>query len=299
MRKLHIVIWSFLISAFCSPCLFASPQVPDYLIYGKDTFVTYNLILEQYLQKRDPPNSEKLFGLSFRNNGGKEMSFNCWRGYQAIYKVDNDSFFLVDILKFYELSNGEIDKAASVKRMTEIFGEEVVNNRVYITWFTGDISFPLNNNVIRWDGVFYRIYEKETVIGIAAGKITKIEDVSNYEDDPKAIDRRDKAKVSDILFNQISKLKWKKIDDFCAEYYTVTIGKDGAIARVSMSSYQSPDSIEFYWDKWEYDSCITTIRRSLNNLKFDILKDKGKPISENIYIGLWYDTKKRRIQKHF
>ena len=33
--------------------ILASPQMPDYVIYGKDTIATYNLILEQYLQRQD------------------------------------------------------------------------------------------------------------------------------------------------------------------------------------------------------------------------------------------------------
>ena len=37
------------------------------------------------------------------------------------------------------------------------------------------MKFPLTNRVLRWDGVFYRIYEKETVIDIAYGKILKME----------------------------------------------------------------------------------------------------------------------------
>jgi hypothetical protein len=67
--------------------LFASPQVPDYIIFKNDTIPTYNLIVEQFLQQKEKDNGQ-LFGLSFRNSvdGSLGTSFNCWRGYQAIYK---------------------------------------------------------------------------------------------------------------------------------------------------------------------------------------------------------------------
>jgi len=99
----HIIIF---ILTFWTPELSASPQMPDYIIYGKDTVATYNLILELFFQRQDTAKTEQLFGLAFRDGA----SFNCWRGYQAIYKIENDSLFLVDIINCGELRNGKIEK---------------------------------------------------------------------------------------------------------------------------------------------------------------------------------------------
>ena len=66
--------------------LFASPQMPDYIIFRKDTIATYNLILEQYLQSQETTYTEHIFELTFREGS----SLNCWRGYQAIYKIENE-----------------------------------------------------------------------------------------------------------------------------------------------------------------------------------------------------------------
>ena len=98
-------IFAFILTIWTTG-LFASPQMPDYIIYGKDTIATYNLILESYLQRQDTSEIDKLFGLSFRDGS----SFNCWRGYQAIYKIENDSLFLVYIINCGELRNSRIDK---------------------------------------------------------------------------------------------------------------------------------------------------------------------------------------------
>lgn len=287
----------FFLLALCSIRLFASPQMPDYIIFKGDTIATYNLILEQYLQRHDTTKTEQLFGLSFRNSTDGSFSFNCWRGYQAIYKIDNDSLFLVDIINCGERRNGTIDKVASFKKMKEVFGNKFINDRVYINWFSGDLNFPLTNKVLRWDGVFYKIYEKETVVNISSGKILNTENVENYVDNPKAIDRKDKDKLSDILFKKIKKAKWISVDSIdCSEKYLVTIGRDGKVSKVTMLGYQSKDTIDKYWERDEYDYCLNTIFNSLSKLQFDIIKDKGKPISEDIYIEIWFDEKKGKIE---
>lgn len=264
--------------------LFASPQLPDYIIYKGDTIATYTLILEQYFQKQDKADQGKLFGLNFRDGA----SLNCWRGYQAIYEVENDSLFLTDIIYCSERRSGKIDKAASVQKMKNLFNDKFLNERVYIDWFSGDMKFPLTNKVLRWDGVFYTIYEREKVISISNGKVFAIDDVENYVDDPKRIDRKDKNKISDILFKRLKKTKWKNKEDYdCSEKYMVTIDENGNVSKVRM--LYSDEEVEKYYEKDEYNFCINKIFNALKSLRFDIIKDKGKPIAEEIYIEIWVE----------
>lgn len=293
MPKCFTVLLFTLLLTFLTSGAFASPQSPDYIIYKGDTLATYTLILEQYFHLQAKTDQGKLFGLSFRDGA----TFNCWRGYQAIYKIDNDSLFLVDIIFCGERRNGKIDKVASADKMRSIFKDKFLNDRVYIDWFSGDMKFPLTNKVLRWDGVFYRIYEKETVIDIDYGRVLKMENVDNYIHNPKAIDRKNKDKISDILFKKIKKAKWINVDSIdCSEKYLVTIGNDGKVSKVTMLGYESQDSIDKYWERNEYDYCINSVFSSLKKLQFDILKDKGKPISEDIYIEIWFDEKKGKIE---
>jgi len=273
--------------------LFASPQMPDYIIYKNDTIVIYNLLVEQYLQDHEIIQSDKLFGLSFRDGA----TTNCWRGYQAIYKIEKDSLFLVDMINCGERRSGKIDTDASTQKMKAVFKDKVVNGKVYIDWFSGDISFPSKistNKALRWDGVFYIIYEQETVIGISNGKVLNVADVNNYEDDPKAIDRKDKGKLSDLLFKQLKKVRWESIDKYdCSDKYLVTIGEDGKVSKVIMPEYPTQDSIDKYWDKDEYSYCIKNVFKALQKLKFDIIKDKGKPIAEDVYFEIFLDSKRK------
>lgn len=264
--------------------LLASPQMPDYIIYKKDTIATYNLILEKYLQNQETSETNKLFGLSFRDGS----SFNCWRGYQAIYKIENDSLNLVDIITCGELRNGKIDKTQSAEKMKAIFKERFKNGKVFIDWFDGDINFPLTDKILRWDGVFYKIFEKEKVISISNGFVTNIKDVNNYIDDPKRINRQDRNKISDLLFKKLKKVKWKNPNDFdCGPKYFVTIDENGNVSKVRM--LYSDEEIENYYEKDEYNFCISKMYNALKDLKFDIIKNKGEPISEDIYIELWQE----------
>lgn len=269
---------------FWTTGIFASPQMPDYVIYGKDTIATYNLILEQYLQRQDSAETEQLFELSFRDGA----SFNCWRGYQAIYKIENDSLFLVNIINCGELRNGRIDKTQSNEKIKSIFRKKFNNGKVYIDWFDGYINFPLNNKVLRWDGVFYTIFEREKVVTISNGLVEKAEDFDNYIDDPKRIDRRNKSKISNLLFKKLKKAKWKNPDEFdCSEKYLVTIDENGEVSKVKM--VLSEDEIDEYYEPEEFNFCIKKILLTLKDLKFDIIKDKGQPISEDIYIEIWIE----------
>ena len=281
----HITIC---ILTFWTTELFASPQMPDYIIYGKDTIATYNLILEQYLQSQNPESTEQLFGLAFRDGD----TFNCWRGYQAIYKIENDSLFLVDIINCGELRNGKINKTQSLDKIKAIFGDKFKNEKVFIDWFDGYLNFPLTNEVLRWDGVFYKIFEREKVMTISNGLVEKVADFDNYIDDPKRIDRRNKEKISDILFKELKRAKWKNKNDFdCSEKYLVTINENGNVSKVRM--LLDEEEIEKFYDRDEFDFCINNMVNALKNLKFDIIKDKGKPISEDIYIEIWIEDNGR------
>ncbi len=270
--------------------LFASPQLPDYIIYKNDTLPTYNLLVEKYLQSRVDEEG-RLFGLSFRTliEGELGASLNCWRGYQAIYKIENDSIFVTAILPCYSFWDKSTNRTNYIK---EIFGDKVKNNKVFIDWFTGTISFPVksaDNKMLRWDGVFEKIFLYETLVKIKKGKIIDIRNITNYVDLENGIDRMKRDSMSNRLFEWIKQYKWKKLDKYdCSEAYTIEVGKNGKISNVVMTDYQTEDLIEEYWDsKKEYNFCIRSIKRALSKLQFDIIKRKGKPIKENVYIEIF------------
>lgn len=278
---------TFAINSFAT-----SPQVPDYLIYKNDTIPTYNLLVEQYLQKVKEDKG-KLFNLSFRNSidGFLGTSPNCWRGYQAIYKIKNDSLFVSAIIECHSL---EYKKQIPKNYIKEIFGNKVKNNKVFIDWYSGNISFPSkikDNRILRWDGVFERVFMYETVVKIDNGKILKISNEQNYTDLKNGIERLKRDSISNILFDKIKNYKWTKLDKFdCSEMYTIVIGKKGKITNVIMTEYQTKESIKEFWDtKREYNYCINSIKKALSDLQFDILKRKGEPTEEKFFVEIWFN----------
>jgi hypothetical protein len=287
-RSLLILLASF----FTEVCI-ASPQVPDYLIYKNDTIPTYNLLVEQFLQQREQDNGQ-LFGLSFRNSidGLSGGSLNCWRGYQAIYRIENDSLFVCDIIDCHTIKH--FDKQTSERYLKEIFKEKVKDNKVFINWFSGILCFPIrskNNKILRWDGVFENIYLYETALEIDKGSVIKINDIENYTDLKNGIDRLNRDSINSYLFKEVQTYRWKKLEKFdCSERYMITIGEDGKVANVIMPDYQTQEEIEEYWDtKKEYNHCINSMKKALSNLQFDIIKRKGKPIEENVLLEIWFE----------
>jgi hypothetical protein len=271
----------------------ASPQLPDYLIYRGDTLAVYNLILEKYFDKTNQNDQGDLFGLKFRDGA----SLNCWRGYQAIYIIENDSLFLNNIIYCGERFNkSPIDIVESDKRINEIFKEKVKNSRVFIDWFSGNISLP-NGKLLRWDGVFYKSFENEILISINKGIITKQRQIENYIDYPDRLNRRYGDTISNVLFERLKDLDWKKLDDCdCAESYIVTINKNGRVGKIKMTNYQTKQDIKDCWERSEYRFCINSIRRALKPLKFDLIKQNGIKVPENVFIEIWYEESTGQLE---
>lgn len=288
MKRILTII---LISIYASNSFASSPQVPDYLVYKNDTIPTYNLLVEKYLQTRKD-DKDRLFDLSFRNSidGTEGTSLNCWRGYQAIYKIENDSLFVSAIIDCHSL---EYKKEVPKNYIGKLFGEKVKNGKVFVDWHSGNISFPAkrkDNKEIRWDGVFERTFMHETAIKVENGKVIEISEQQNYIDLKSGIDRLERDSISNVLFNSIKEYKWTKLDKFdCGERYTVVIGKKGKVTNVVMTDYQTEELIKEYWDtKREYNHCVKSVKKALSELQFDILKRKGEPTEEKVYIEIWF-----------
>lgn len=288
MKKICKIVWIVFAASilFFSEDGIASPQLPDYVIYKGDTIPVYDLILEQYFEKINKSDEGSLFGLKFRNGA----SLNCWRGYQAIYLIKNDSLFLTDIIECGERSGGRpVDRHASMKRAKDLFKDNAVNGKVFLDWYTGEFSLP-KAGLLRWDQVLFKTFEQETLVQVEHGKVRRLLEIENYIDHPKRIDRRYGDTISNVFFRRLQKLKWKSIGEFdCSEKYLITIGKNGKVNKVSMADYETREEISQLWERAEYNYCISTIRKGLRRLKFDILKMKNKPIEEDVYLEIWFE----------
>ena len=78
-----------IISIFITSNVYSTEQKPDLLIIDKDTIYLKSFPLEKLDFKNSPFNYGEH---SFR-------STDCWRGYQAIWTIENDSLYLIDIIR--------------------------------------------------------------------------------------------------------------------------------------------------------------------------------------------------------
>ena len=63
------------------------------------------------------------------------------------------------------------------------------------------------------------------------------------------------------------------------------IDENGVVSKVRMAL--SDEQIDEYYEPDEFNFCIDKMITALKDLKFDIILDKEKPISEDIYIEIW------------
>ena len=54
--------------------------------------------------------------------------------------------------------------------------------------------------------------------------------------------------------------------------------------------------IDEAFDRNEYNYCINTMLEALKNLQFDIIKNKGIPISEDVYLEIWLDSDTGKLE---
>ncbi|WP_044204635.1 hypothetical protein [Flammeovirga sp. OC4] len=274
---------------------YGSHQFGDYIVYQGDTSITFNFFLENYLKKVTKDNG-KLFGLSFRENA----TFNCWRGYQAIYLIENDSLFLTDIITPGEIrKNKTIDKEKSQSKITEIFKDKIVNNRVLIDWYSGSFIIA-KGDVLRRNAAVPKTFERELSVIAEKGNIIEKTMINNYEEVPNGISRRysDKPAPDDVILEEIKKLKKREIED-CLGGYNIIIGTNGKISEVSRT-FQIPEGggLEKL-QKEAQDLTTQKIANHLASLSFDIVKHKGVPVEEKVDIIIFKLENEISYFKHF
>ncbi len=289
MKKRLIILFLVLVPIVN---LKASPQIPDYLIIGNDTLPLYQLILEDYLHSLEQStDSNSLFGFSFRNDFGYGItSTNCWRGYQAVYSLENDSLFLKYIIPCNSIRKLDVDDIHnSNEQIQKIFHEKVKNNKVFIDWYSSEFTIP-KGRPIWWDGIFTTIYDKEELYTIRKGILVDKHIINNYQKVKGGISRK-KKEMSKAIFNEIKKLNWKKLDNefLCDDMYCLEIDSRGKVINVEKSNRGT---------KLDEDDihCQEIIKNQLKNLQFDIILYHGRPFNDKFCVEVFYDNATNRLE---
>lgn len=160
------IIPIILLLLICNLKVLATAQVPDLMVIGKDTFLMHTNPLEIYLDSignRDLPD--------FKADG----STACWRGYQALWKLEDDSLFLT---KIQSCHRNEGDDLANLEKM---FGDKFINGKVYAYWFTGLIVLPYGRLISYVHMGYGSTFSRYLLLEISKGQFQKALKLNNRQ----------------------------------------------------------------------------------------------------------------------
>jgi hypothetical protein len=107
--------------------LYGTEQIPDLLINGKDTICLKSFPLEKLNFKVDPFSYGEY---SFPHTA-------CWRGYQAIWSIENDSLYLLDIIKI-----DSTKQKINLKKYFElnVYQAIIIKGKVFADWYSANLE---------------------------------------------------------------------------------------------------------------------------------------------------------------
>ncbi|MFK7970346.1 MAG: hypothetical protein AB8F95_08265, partial [Bacteroidia bacterium] len=265
---------SILLLIICTKAVFATAQVPDILIIDQDTHAIFSDPLETYLNQQKNRITLNLNPIT---------STACWRGYQAVWRLRNDSLFLIRIMPCLA-SKGDKSKDADLAQM---FGEDYRNSQVFAKWASLTLQLP-EGELVEYIHLGYgSIYERDRKLlfkkGVLHGDTT-------YYNLPNGFSpyRRNNELLTAFLQSQIN---WNAMPD---------IPSDG---RKSVQAVIYPN------EKGKIDS--VALRKGIGAIfnkeafrvlrlipKWEVVYQKGKPGKKAPYLVNVSFEKKRR-EKHF
>lgn len=173
---------------------FGTAQLPDLLIYKGDTLEIIANPLESY------PGFDSLRSVMFGKDFGFE-STNCWRGYQAVWKLEGNELFLVDILSCrYEEDRRKVN-------LQSIFGGKFINGKVKADWLTANIISRQGKLIYYVHMGYSSIYEKEIEFQFKAGVLLNSKTYDNSKSSVSEY-RTTQGKFHQFIYSQID---WKSI----------------------------------------------------------------------------------------
>lgn len=275
MTKTLIVI--LLTFSFCIKGL-ATAQIPDYLIVNKDTIPIFSNPLEKYIKVNKISILTGLVGCN---------STNCWRGYVAIWQLENDSLYLIRITS---CCKSEPKNDADLK---SIFGEKYRDGKVFANWVNEKVISPQGRLIEYVHMGYLSTYESELHFTFENGLLKKKELITNQFSEPYKIDRFNYKLIQDTLFYYIStKLDWEVVggEMICDSGYLISINKKGKVSKVKFEPMPNESKIKsFIWNIRNTD-CRRMIKKPIKDLNFAKMIVHGKLKAQTIKLELYYSN---------
>lgn len=282
-------ILTILLGLLITNSVFATGQVPDYLIFKGDTIAIFSNPLEQYFEQ-----TGKRELIDFVGCG----STACWRGYKAIWELKNDSLYLRQITSCHKECGLEIRNAD----LNKMFGTD----NVFANWFSGKLFIPQGKKVQYIHMGYATIYERELHISFKSGLKTNEKTISNEKiADKIELENRKRQivkLVQDTLFYQVQqKVDWDTTKtawyNLCVEKYILTYKRKGKLMKVwvDWEGETFREKIDdWWWNMTDDGKCRRTIKKALKPIRIsylDLPKHKTK-----IPFELFYDRKTGKLE---
>lgn len=258
MKLLTLIFLIFTLSAKLS---FATGQRSDLIIYEGDTLALLSLPLEEFLGEYN----ERLRKYPILK---LTCSTDLWRGYQALWKLENDRLFLIDVYLC-----GNKDKSI----LKEFFQTQAP---IKAKWFT-DQLFIQHGKMIKYNHTgFDRYFQEETVVDIEQGNIIGKE---RYVNGIRPNDSGFPNDPDSIITEVYRRINWENLPELSKDKKLIVRLKTGEI-----------DSLTIVRDN-AGEAYIKELQTVLN--KFPQLKKfyvRGKPLEETYSFQVIFSNERRR-----
>ena len=209
----------FLLSTLLSEKAIATGQMADYLIIDCDTFGLCSNPLEPYLQFK-----------SERSINGVTLGMTstaCYRGYIAKWRIQNDSLFLVQLIRGIELDS------TIVFNLTDEFGKD----KVFASWYTGTILSPRGAELQYVHSGYSSIYETEMYYRIWNGKIEATHIKTNLIYDKQLLLPSESFlydTIKHLIINRFTPDMLNQIPDSTACFLHVQFNENGKVGKIEI-----------------------------------------------------------------
>lgn len=208
MKLIKIILLLFILSK--AGQAFATAQIPDLLIIGKDTFALCNNPLDVYIEQKgsDVIGKHEL----------KVTSTALWRGYVATWELKNDSLFLVHLQDNWGDDSNEIS-----------ISDEFGSDRVFAHWVTDMLRCPQGEMIQYVHSGYESIYEGDKFYAIEQGRLKGATSLNYLEKDDnrlfpgeyflikylqkriiKSIDATERDSLNEDVLSRILKVRFNK-----------------------------------------------------------------------------------------
>lgn len=154
---------SFVLVFYCR-AVYATAQTGDVLVIEEDTLALFSEPLERYFEQKGK-----------RTLSQQEINWtstDCYRGYRAVWKIEENCLFLIEIRKGCHTNE--------LYNICSEFGEKVV----LAEWFSGELLIPSGKPTHYVHGGYLSLYQYETIFEIENGNLrsrVKFDNSNSYQ----------------------------------------------------------------------------------------------------------------------